>query len=82
MGNQILLHFVDGQRGDDDLTANKSISHTGAPVAVAAIPSSSSSGCTIATTPSQTVNNGDWVVISLFLTFLALVRRRARHDRI
>lgn len=81
VGNEILLHFVDGQRGDNDPTPN-SIIHIGAPVAVAALPSSSSSGCTIAAMPSQTTNNGDWLVISMFLTFVALVRRRTRRDRI
>ncbi len=30
-GNQIVLHFVDGQRGDDDLTANGSIVDQGGP---------------------------------------------------
>jgi Ca2+-binding RTX toxin-like protein len=29
--NEIVLHFVDGQRGDDDLTANGQISDPGAP---------------------------------------------------
>lgn len=83
VGNKILLHFVDGQRGDNDLDpTNTSITHIGAPVAVTPIPSSSSGGCTIAAIPSQTTNNGDWVVISMFLTFVSLVRRRTRSDRI
>lgn len=30
-GNKIVLHFVDGERGDDDLTANGSITDIGAP---------------------------------------------------
>ncbi|MHB8743664.1 MAG: peptidylprolyl isomerase [Sulfuricaulis sp.] len=77
VGNEILLHFVDGQRGDNDTTPN-SITHIGAPALVAPIPSSSSGGCTIAALPSQTTNNGDWVLISMFLAFVALVRRRAR----
>ncbi len=80
VGNKILLHFVDGQRGDNDLTVNNSITHTGAPVQETDIitSSSSSSGCSIAATPSQSTGNGDWVVVSLFLAFVALVRRRAR----
>lgn len=80
VGNKILLHFVDGQRGDNDPTAN-SITHIGAPVLVTDIPSmntSNSAGCTIAALPSQSAGNGDWVVVSLFLAFVALVRRRAR----
>jgi cyclophilin family peptidyl-prolyl cis-trans isomerase len=80
VGNKILLHFVDGQRGDDDLTVNDSIAHTGAPVLETAITtdSSNSGGCSIAAIPSQSAGNGDWVVVSLFLAFVALVRRRAR----
>ena len=85
VGDKVLLHFVDGQRGDDDLDAtNNSITHTGAPVLVTdtATGSSSSSGCSIATTPSKMRGNGDWILISMFLAFVALVRRRARHDRL
>lgn len=84
MGNKILLHFVDGQRGDDDLTVNNSITHTGAPALVTDIAtgSSNSAGCSIATTPSQMTGNGDWILISMFLSFVALVGRRARNGRI
>lgn len=80
VGNKVLLHFVDGQRGDDDLTVNDSVTHTGAPVLVTdtATGSSSSSGCSISATPSQMRGNGDWVLISMFLVFVELVRRRAR----
>ncbi|MGA9032179.1 MAG: peptidylprolyl isomerase [Sulfuricaulis sp.] len=83
VGNKILLHFVDGQRGDDDLTVNNSITHTGAPVLETDITTSSSSssnsyGCSIAARPSQSAGNGDWVLVSLFLAFVALVRRHTR----
>jgi cyclophilin family peptidyl-prolyl cis-trans isomerase len=84
VGDKILLHFVDGQRGDDDPT-NGSVSHTGAPALVTDITTTISSnyaGCTIAAMPSQSTGNGDWVVVSLFLAFVALVRRRARNGRI
>jgi len=84
VGNKILLHFVDGQRGDDDLTADGSITHTGAPVLVTDIATSSptSVGCSIAATPAQMRGNGDWILVSMFLAFVALVRRRNRLDRI
>ena len=86
IGNdRITLHFVDGKRGDDDLTVNDSITHTGAQAVVTANASSSSQsggGCSIVTTPSQTSRGGDWIVVSLFLALLALVRRRARNSRI
>ena len=35
-GNKVTLHFVDGQRGDDDLTANGEIVDDGAPVLASA----------------------------------------------
>ncbi len=83
VGDKIILHFVDGKRGDSDLTVNSSISHIGAPVLVEPIADSTKpAGCTIAAMPSQTTSNGDWILISMFLSFVALVRRRARSDRI
>jgi cyclophilin family peptidyl-prolyl cis-trans isomerase len=85
MSDRIILHFVDGKRGDDDLTANNSITHTGAQAVVTENANSSSQaggGCSIVETPSQTTSNGDWVVISMFLAFVALVRRRTRYNRI
>jgi len=84
VGNKILLHFVDNQRGDDDFTTDGSITHTGAPVLVTDIPASSptSVGCSIAATPSSMRNGGDWIVVSMFLAFVALVRRRIRRNRI
>jgi hypothetical protein len=79
-GDRIVLHFVDGQRGDDDLAVNNSIDHTGAPVLIAEpVPPGKIAGCTIAAMPSQTMGNGDWIVISMFLAFVAFVRRRIRH---
>jgi hypothetical protein len=84
VGDKILLHFVDGQRGDNDSTAN-SITHIGAPALVTDIPSTNTTnyaGCTIVALPSQSTGNADWVLISLFLAFVALVRRRAHNDRI
>jgi cyclophilin family peptidyl-prolyl cis-trans isomerase len=84
ISDRIILHFVDGKRGDDDLTANNSITHTGAQAVVTdtSTSSSTSSGCSIVATPSQMTNNGDWIVVSLFLTFVALVRKRNDRDRI
>jgi MYXO-CTERM domain-containing protein len=84
--DRIILHFVDGKRGDDDLDpTNNSITHTGAQAVVTENASSSSQaggGCSIVTTPSQTSRGGDWIVVSLFLALLALVRRRTRSNRI
>jgi len=51
-GNVVTLHFVDGQRGDDDLTANGTIVDQGGPGVTSTSTTSSSSGgggCFIAT---------------------------------
>lgn len=84
--NRIILHFVDGKRGDDDLDpTNNSITHTGAQAVVTENANSSSQaggGCSIVATPSPNSRGGDWIVVSLFLALLALVRRRTRHNRI
>jgi cyclophilin family peptidyl-prolyl cis-trans isomerase len=85
--DRITLHFVDGMRGDDDLDPNNgSITHTGAQAVVTTTASTQSTqaggGCSIVTTPSQTSRGGDWIVVSLFLAFVALVRKRARNGRI
>lgn len=85
ISDRIILHFVDGKRGDDDLTVNDSITHTGAQAVVTENANSSSQaggGCSIVAEPSQTSRGGDWIVVSLFLALLALVRRRAHNSRI
>jgi hypothetical protein len=81
VGGKIVLHFVDGKRGDDDGTVNGSITHIGTPVLATDIVSTTSSGCTIATVSSQTSRGGDWILVSLFLTMLALARKRARQSK-
>jgi hypothetical protein len=54
-GNVVTLHFVDGQRGDDDLSANGTIVDQGGPGTTSTSTTSSSSGgggCFIATAAS------------------------------
>lgn len=81
VGNKIILHFVDNQRGDEDPTVN-SIIHTGGQAVVTSIASTDaqSGGCSIATKPSRTWRGGDWALVSLFLVVLGIVRRRARRQ--
>jgi hypothetical protein len=81
--NRIILHFVDGKRGDDDLTVNDSITHTGAQTVVTSVDDGSAQGggCSIAQIPPDVTRGGDWVVVSLFLTMLALVGRRTRRGQ-
>ena len=80
--DRIILHFVDGMRGDDDFTVKDSITHTGAQAVVTAVDNGSAQGggCSIAVIPPDMPRGGDWIVVSLFLTMLALVRRRARRQ--
>lgn len=79
--DRITLHFVDGKRGDDDYTANGSVTHTGAQAVVTSTTASSSpasGGCSISTAPRGALRSGDWMLIPLFLAIIALVRRRTR----
>jgi cyclophilin family peptidyl-prolyl cis-trans isomerase len=77
----IKLHFVDGQRGDQDLTANGMIVHSGAPVTFEGSGSNSVSdtgfGCTLSVRPMRASRAGDWMLLLLFLaasTALRVVR--------
>ncbi len=82
VNGKILLHFVDGKRGDDDLTVNGSVTHTGISAVTLDFPTSSTQpgGCTITAMSSQTTGNGDWIVITMFFAFVALIRKRTRND--
>ncbi len=78
--DRIVLHFVDNKRGDDDFTTNDSITHTGAQAVATSTTTSSSpasGGCSISTVPRGALRAGDWMLVSLFLAFVALARRRA-----
>lgn len=81
-GDKILLHFKDGQRGDEDLdSTNNSITHTGAQAVVTSTTTSdspASGGCSIAARNTGVLRAGDWMLVSLFLAVVALVRRRTR----
>jgi hypothetical protein len=78
-GAKIRLHFVDGRRGDHDLTVNNIISHQGAPTQITAVNTEKLSGCTIAASPLPATRHGDWLLVAMFLAFLGLARKRARH---
>jgi cyclophilin family peptidyl-prolyl cis-trans isomerase len=77
--DRILLHFADGERGDDDLTADGSVTHSGAQAVLTAVDNGAvqGGGCTITGTPPD-ATRGDWIAVSLFLAMLAFARRRAR----
>jgi cyclophilin family peptidyl-prolyl cis-trans isomerase len=69
--NYVVLHFVDGERGDGDLTVNGSIMDPGGPAVAAATPDSSSGGgggCTLATP-----NGRSPIAIDLLLVLFVLL---------
>ncbi|GAB4512143.1 MAG: hypothetical protein Tsb0026_15830 [Sulfuricaulis sp.] len=80
--DRILLHFVDGKRGDDDRTENNSITHTGAQAVLTPTASTDaqSGGCSITAKSSQASRGGDWALVSVFLIVLAIVRKRTRRS--
>lgn len=81
--DRIVLHFVDGGRGDDDGAANGTIMHTGAPAIESPFPggSTSDSGCTIAKGSRQMSSGADWGAVFAFLAFAYLRTRRPRNVR-
>ena len=70
--NEVILHFVDGERGDSDLMANGVITDPGAPALFAAsvAPSNGgSSGCSLGNGTSRPGHAGAWYLL-LFLSVL------------
>jgi cyclophilin family peptidyl-prolyl cis-trans isomerase len=76
--DRIVLHFVDGERGDDDAVIG-TITHTGAPAIESPVPavSSNNAGCAITKNTRRTSPGAEWGVILAFLGF-AYHRVRAR----
>lgn len=76
--NYVVLHFVDGERGDADLTANGTIVDPGAPgITATTAPSASSSGggCSISNTADGSFIRLDYLAILLALVSYRLYRR-------
>ena len=94
-GNRIMLYFVDGKRGDDDLLVNGVISDPGGPAfdvlaasdegaAAAGEGNGSGGGCTLVSS-SAAGRPGEWLAVLAFIAWLGLRRRfamsRAFHPR-
>ncbi|HYQ72843.1 MAG TPA: choice-of-anchor U domain-containing protein [Gammaproteobacteria bacterium] len=81
--NRVILHFVDGKRGDSDLSADGNIEASGAPALNAPISDSGggSSGCTILANRKPAHFPGDWILLMLFMAALGITTIR-RHSRI
>jgi cyclophilin family peptidyl-prolyl cis-trans isomerase len=84
-GNEIILHFVDGGRGDSDLIANGVITDPGAPALFAASIApgggGSSSGCSMEDGTVRPGQAGAWYLL-LFLTVLYGARRYCLRTRV
>lgn len=81
LGDRIVLHFVDGGRGDNDPAPGK-VQHTGAPATesplAAADDNKNDWGCAIGIAPRRMSSAADWLVV---LAFLAFAYRRTRGAR-
>ncbi len=73
--DRIVLHFVDGERGDNDLTTHNKINHLGAQAVVTPVAEPQAGGCSITATPSRVPQGGEWAMIAAFMIFLAIRRR-------
>ena len=79
--NEVMLHFVDGGRGDSDLDENGVIVDPGAPALfagnTAAAANSGGGGCALTTQASSPWRAGGWwLLFSLLMGFRMLARRR------
>jgi cyclophilin family peptidyl-prolyl cis-trans isomerase len=76
-GNHVTLHFVDGKRGDADLTVNGTVADPGAPAQKAKISGGGGGGgCSaIAGTGYRTPDGAWWILVALMLA----LRSRSSH---
>jgi hypothetical protein len=79
-GNEVILHFVDGKRGDSDLTKNGIIVDPGTPAIKASNAGASSGGgggCSLHSGQRHPGNAGDWLL--LFALMMLLYLRNRKH---
>jgi len=85
-GSEVMLHFVDGQRGDSDLTANGIIADPGGPATVISnanlTSASGGSGCALRTAAARPAQAGDWWLLLLWLGVMYRLRRMLRTRRV
>ncbi|MGB5180051.1 MAG: peptidylprolyl isomerase [Gammaproteobacteria bacterium] len=79
-GNVVILHFVDGKRGDSDLTANGVIVDPGTPAIRAGNTGGNGGGggCSMAEHHSGSERSGDWLLLALCVLVLGLYRKAYR----
>ena len=83
-GNVVTLHFVDGKRGDADLTMNGVITDPGAPAVKAANSAGNGGGggggCTISRGIPDVSRVGDWCLLSMLISLLGLRMLMSQHQ--
>jgi cyclophilin family peptidyl-prolyl cis-trans isomerase len=79
-GNVVTLHFVDGGRGDADLTADGVITDPGAPALAAPVsaPSGGGGGCSLRAASGSPWQAGAWGLLALWLLAVTGRRRKMR----
>ena len=80
-GNEVILHFVDGKRGDSDLTANGVIVDPGTPAVRASNTGGDSGGgggCSLDIHDSGSKRAGDWLLIAVCVLMLGMYRKTYR----
>lgn len=80
--NHVVLHFIDGLRGDADLTANGQIVDPGAPGITTSSDSSGGGGCTMSNEPMGRADLPvDFVLIPIAIVALRQSARRIARER-
>jgi len=80
-GNEVILHFVDGKRGDSDLTENGIIVDPGTPAIRASNSGSGGGGgggCSLHSERRYPGSAGDWLLLFALMTLLYLRNRKVR----
>lgn len=79
--NEVILHFVDGKRGDSDLTKNGIIVDPGTPAIKASNAGASGGGgggCSLLSGQRHPGNAGGWLLLFVLMALLYLRNRKAR----
>lgn len=76
--DRIILHFVDGKRGDDNLDLTDDITHIGAQAVLTPTASTQTGGCSMTAGPSRASRSGDWALLAVFLIALGIARKQKR----
>ena len=71
-GNRVILHFIDGGRGDNDQSANGRIVDPGGPAVLTTDDSSSGGGCSLQRGNSSRHLPLEWLLVALFVAMIRI----------